>query len=180
MSPIVPNPPGGHPQPSLCSLPCHKRRGSLGMKPLKWEHCCFMLNLPPTLPNTDSRMEQAQALETEPPTFDTKHHLLLCRIYLTSLTLRFLHLQNKTHVEGWRPHEVIYGKHVYVCDGSKHVWTLLAPPSFCMMTCPGKCGAQSVITHSLTHSSPKGMGPIHPATGDLIHVVLLSLTEQVR
>lgn len=81
-------------------------------------------------------MKEAQAWEPESPKFKTKLHHLLCIIYLTNLSLGFLYLQNKdnkTCFEGWRPNEVIYGKHIHVCVMLVNVFGPFLSSSFCMI-----------------------------------------------
>lgn len=142
--------------------------------------------LPPQ--KTDSRREQAWALGPESAKFETKFHHLLWVIYLISLSLRFLHLQNtgnKTYFERGGMNEVIHVKtHICMCF-NKTVWTLL-PPSLCM-TCPSKCRA--VIQHS-AHSQdshrngsnfPNSRSPDQRAPKRAqIHLSLRGLTEQIK
>lgn len=142
-------PPHPGPQPNSCSPLDYKGRETLGTQPLKWEHCCFILNpFPPQ--NTDSRMEEEQTLGPESPKFETKLHQLLWVIYLTSLSHGFLHLQtkdNKTYFEGWRPNKVISVKHIqYMCVIFANMYLEPSCP-FCMMTWPSKCEAQTVLEH---------------------------------
>lgn len=166
--PSTPLPSG---QSTLTSI--WQRKRDLGIEPLN-ENTVTSSWIPLPPQHTDSRMEQAQAWEPESPKFETKLHHLLWLIYPNSLSLRFLHLQNKankTYFEGWRPNKVIYVKHRHGCDISKHVFgAFLSLPSVWWPAQANVKPKLSLNTHP-THGSLRGMVPLYTATGDLIEVL---------